>query len=625
MINLVLFVLSGLGFSAGNEQVGLFITSKLGLSDSVSLPIVRFGIGFVVLTVILMCLGFLTGFHIWLLWLVWGIWVCLGILRVFSFRSLLSRNNVIVIESDSLVPWLKWGIFFILLLCFCTVLTPETRHDTFDYHLSIPNTYLAFGKIIEMPWHVFTYMPKNGETLYVLALGIGNDSLAKLIHFIFGCGCLAVIWAFVTSVFGQRQGWLSLFFVVTIPLFGFLATAAYVDLIRSFWELLALFTLYLAWEQKEPKQHIVLLVFSALFAGMAIGTKYTAWLIFLGPYLLLLFIILFFVFPKKPWWFSIILAFFLIAPVVPWLICNALWTGNPMYPFFPSIFGLNTPTALDAYQFIRGHAPETSVFKGFHLIQYVMQRIGNLLLEGNTIVVLGGLSLLLFPWLPRFFPKKKLPLKVFYGLAGFILLSFALFLVGSNNMDGRFCFTTIALLSIPLTITLSAIENTQKEEERWKTWILPGLIGLLFVNALWHRYLLLDNLDESIIPRITTAQREAFLTHHFPNYPMEQWANEHLPKDAFVLGMGYPVRRKEIYGTKHGYIPFLEIGKENPSTEHLARLLAKAGITHILKPYPRTQYKYDWQGLEKNNLVPVYTYRNMTLYRFIAPEDEEGI
>ncbi|MDX9752839.1 MAG: glycosyltransferase family 39 protein [bacterium] len=621
MIHLVLFVLSGLGFSAGSESIGSWIVARFGFPIPSFPFVVRMGLGLVFLTFVLILTGSLVGFVPWMLWLLWLLWVCLGVVRSFSLFHALRAAGA---SSDGLSRGLRWGTVLLLLLCLGTVMTPETRHDTYDYHLSIPNTYLAFGQIIEMPWHVFTYMPKNGEILYVLALAVGNDSIAKLIHFIFGCGCLGAIAAIASRLGGARIGWMAAFCAGTIPLFGFLSTAAYVDLIRSFWELLALLMLFEAWQRNAARQSaLASLALSALFAGMAIGTKYTAWLIFAGPYLLLLGWVTLRA-ARLNWVQGLGLLLLVVLPVLPWLAYNTLWTANPMYPFFPTLFGAHTPAALDAYAFIAGHAPEPGTLCGLSLLNYVSQRIGNLLLEGNNILLLGGIALLLCPWAHRLNPDQKNH-PALYGLILYILLSFSLFLTGSNNMDGRFCFTTLALLAVPLSMLYVIFEDRLRTVSDWKRGLVPGLAALLLLNALWYRAVQLDQLNESLLPRVTQAQRDAFLQNHFPTYPLDNWANQNLPRDAFVLGLGYPVHRKTIYGTKHGYIPFLEPCRDDPAIGHVARLLERAGVTHIVKPYPRTPYAIAWEELEPEFLIPLYEFNNKVICRFIPPENKEGV
>jgi hypothetical protein len=249
---------------------------------------------------------------------------------------------------------------------------------------------------------------------------------------------------------------------------------------------------------------------------------------------------------------------------------------------------------------------------------YMKERIVNLLIEGNTAVLLGLAAIVVMPFMGCWGGKPVFSKTLQTGLIGFVCLSFLLFVVGTNNMDGRFCFATLALLALPLASIFAQVRNRKESQARWIRWILPVLLCLLFGNALWHRHIALVNLQESVIPRITEAQRTSFVERHFPTYPAVVWANENLPESSFVLGMGYPLHRKCIYGTKHGYIPFLEgVNAETP-IEELVTTLQEAGVTHIVKPYPRTIYAVDWSRLEEENLQLVYQYKTMNIYKFVS-------
>jgi hypothetical protein len=613
LTDFVIFALSSLGFGAGSEKIGSLLLNRFFVKPNFALIpfVIRIGVGWVFMTFLLTLCGFLGLLYAPLLWGIWIVWLLAGIWRMTEVRgSWFWRDG----DVSRLGTWAKLFLFIFLLVCLGTVLTPETRHDTYDYHLSIPNHYLVYGKILEMPWHVFTYMPKNGEILYTLALSVGNDSVAKLIHFMFGCLCLAVTWRFVFDLIDKTYAWIAAFFVATLPLFSFMGTAAYIDLIRSFWELLSLYCLFRVWSDICLEEKRLYVFLSSLFAGMAIGTKYTAWLVFMGPYLVLLFLTLYVCFEKRKFVYVPGCLILIALPVFPWLALNWSWTGNPMFPFFPAIFGAHVPSAGDAYAFIRGHAPQA----GDLSFLYIKERIVNLLIEGNTAVLLGLAAIVAMPFMGHPGGKPVFSKTLQAGLIGFVCLSFLLFVLGSNNMDGRFCFATLALLALPLTFIFSQLRNSEKNQAQWVRWILPVLLCLLFGNALWHRHIALVNLQESAIPRITEAQRTSFVERHFPTYPAVVWANENLPESAFVLGMGYPLHRKCIYGTKHGYIPFLEGVHAETPIEELVTVLQEAGVTHIVKPYPRTVYAVDWSQLEEEYLQPVYQYKTMTIYKFVS-------
>lgn len=575
--------------------------------------IVLFGVGLTILSLFLILLGLIgiyteISMYIVLALLIFaGVWRCGSLFHQngFTFESWEK-------EQEFLPMIMRICLTVMLVVCFASLMTPETRHDPYDYHLTVPTLYLAYEYIAEIPWHVFTYMPKNGEILYGLGLGVGNDSVTKLFHFIFGCLCIFTISTFMKEIGNKKVSILAALLTVTLPLFGFLSTSSYIDLARAYWELLALYCLFHCWND-EPTDSSGWLVLSALFAGMALGTKYVAWLVFLPPYSIL-FGLCFAHRYKNRKRTLFVIPFVFMLPFIPWLILNVVWTSNPFYPLFPSIFGMNTPAAKEAYEFFRGHAPPADVYTLSNIFPYIFMRFHRLLLDGNALVLVGIMAILMLPWWRKQLGSEVGTPFVWKGLNLYIVLSGTIFLLACNNDDGRFCFSAIATLSIPAAMFLLALHDYVQKNSSLGQIVLPFIVLVFFLNGLMFRKSQIQDLNEAIMPIITESQREEWLSRKFPNYPLVQWANEHLPENAFVLGMGYPLQRKHISGVKYGYIPFFEGIDPEISPQELSSILQKNGVTHLVKPFHDFSYSIDFSILLAHHLEPEYQYRGMTLY-----------
>ena len=171
---------------------------------------------------------------------------------------------------------------------------------------------------------------------------------------------------------------------------------------------------------------------------MALGCKYVSFLVFLPPYLL---------FTSITFWKKIIphstkiIPLWLLAialPISPWLIYNLIWTGNPIYPLLPSVFGFNIPSAETAYEFIRNHAPQPVHLTVFALPGYIIRRINGLLLDGNALTLIGIIALATSSWWRKQSIGESIPSFAVRGLLAYIVLSSVLFMLGSDNVDGRF-------------------------------------------------------------------------------------------------------------------------------------------------------------------------------------------
>ena len=204
----------------------------------------------------------------------WG-WLVLAVFSVDGLRW--AHRNGRAILHQILAFWREENrtgralIVLCILVCgvngwFC--LSPEIRHDPFDYHLTVANLYTVSGQIVEIPWHVFTYMPKYGEMLYAFILLLGPNILGKLLHCTAGVGVLLLTFALGQRFSGRAAGLISVFLVVLLPLFSFLTTTCYVDLFVALWALAAVFCLAI---QGETERIIAGAIFLGPHAPVPLG------------------------------------------------------------------------------------------------------------------------------------------------------------------------------------------------------------------------------------------------------------------------------------------------------------------------------------------------------------------
>ncbi|MEE9118969.1 MAG: hypothetical protein V3U02_10310, partial [Calditrichia bacterium] len=78
-------------------------------------------------------------------------------------------------------------IFLLALISSIAILSyvPPVSKDALTHHLAVPKLYLNHGGIYEIPSLEFSYYPMNIDLLYMIPLYLGNDILAKYIHFTF--------------------------------------------------------------------------------------------------------------------------------------------------------------------------------------------------------------------------------------------------------------------------------------------------------------------------------------------------------------------------------------------------------------------------------------------------------
>lgn len=229
---------------------------------------------------------------------------------------------------------------------------PPVSRDALTHHLAIPKLYLKHGGIYEIPGIVFSYYPMNMDLLYLVPLYFQNDIAAKYIHFLFALLTALFIYKFLQENIGKLYGLLGALFFLTIPIIIKLSITVYVDLGLIFFSWMCIYFI-LKWFSCQCK--IQYLISSALFCGLALGTKYNALLLLLimGTMIPLFYSITHNkalaqndIARKNRNSLSGLLyggIFILVALIVfsPWMIRNYHWKKNPIYPLYNSWFVSN--------------------------------------------------------------------------------------------------------------------------------------------------------------------------------------------------------------------------------------------------------------------------------------------
>lgn len=240
---------------------------------------------------------------------------------------------------------------------FIGVLGPEHAFDALWYHLTLPKIYLQEHSIFFIPGGLLYYsaMPKLTEMLYVTALAFQGEIAAKVVHYLFGLLAVISLFHFARRYFNFTVSLLVCLVFYSNLVVAWESSTAYIDLARTFYELLALLAFVQWWSKDETKW----LRISALMIGFAISTK------LLAAGSLLVFVCL--IFYKVSRQYGLTRAVLLsgqylvisISVVLPWLLFAFITTGNPVYPIFSTY---HVVTAHDIFSPIRLVKDITSVF-----------------------------------------------------------------------------------------------------------------------------------------------------------------------------------------------------------------------------------------------------------------------
>ncbi|MCB8980928.1 MAG: glycosyltransferase family 39 protein [Ardenticatenaceae bacterium] len=347
--------------------------------DGLETAVFGTGLGFGILGLWVFLLGLVGGFTPAAFWGTMGVAIALTLWQIFKNGTRINADDAD--SSFSLRPprslrlnFPARGIAFYLLivlgLALVIALLPPTDWDGLFYHLKGPKLYLAAGRIIggiDIPHLSF---PALFEMLFTLAMGLRGDITAKLLHFSFIPWLMALVYLIsnkffategtegkenssfssVPSVANRKNGWTAVLILISMPMVLNLGAQAYNDLPLAFYQVAALVAI-LRWRQHEQTGWRVL---SGLFAGLAMGLKYTS---FVTPLLLAGTVVWHYcrhekqTNPQSPSTpplrlcaFALKKAFKPLAVLtlattliaLPWYLKNWAFTGNPVYPF---VFG----------------------------------------------------------------------------------------------------------------------------------------------------------------------------------------------------------------------------------------------------------------------------------------------
>jgi Dolichyl-phosphate-mannose-protein mannosyltransferase len=235
---------------------------------------------------------------------------------------------------DSLPPLPKmWSITFSILIAafsvwyFVNALAPEMSPDGMAYHLWQPAEYVQAHGFARISTSIFANFPQGMELLFLFAFVFGKHSSAALVHFSF----LAVLpWLIVC--YGRRFGFpcagaAAAVLTFASPIVGVDGASAYVDVGLATIGF-ALFYVLQIWDvDRQPG----LLVVAGVLAGFAFAVKYTGVtallyaLIFVGWKLARD--------PKRMFKSALTIGAIVLIFVVPWMVKNWIWAGNPVSPF----------------------------------------------------------------------------------------------------------------------------------------------------------------------------------------------------------------------------------------------------------------------------------------------------
>lgn len=228
-------------------------------------------------------------------------------------------------------------LFVQALVNFTGVLGPEIGFDALWYHLTLPKLYFLAHRISHIQGGLLYYsdIPKNIEMLYISALSLGGETLAKTTHYLMGILCIIAVYKLSRKFLPSYLSFIACIIFYSNLVVGWESISSYVDLGTTFFTTVSVYEFF-NWLDTKKRRFIV---FSAIMTGFAISTKLV--MVNLLPIFILLIIYQGFVSKikiSKLIGDIMVFLFFSILISLPWFVFSYINTQNPFYPLFDPRF-----------------------------------------------------------------------------------------------------------------------------------------------------------------------------------------------------------------------------------------------------------------------------------------------
>ena len=271
-----------------------------------------------------------------------------------ALRLVYDASTVLIAAATTLV-WLCWGrspwssqspdlkpaergwqLLFLIaaavygVLYAVHTLAPETRTDAMGYHLGLVQRYYRHHGFLAITTNIYAQLSQGAEMLYLFAYSLGRESAAKIVHFAYLAASVGALLAFARRHSAPRAGIVAAAVYFTCPVVIPDATSTYNDCALAFTLLVLGYVLKLWWQHRDSAWLVVL----GVLIGFCFGIKYTG-VVGLAAAVVAVFGIL----SRTGSWRAALRACALIGVpagmiALPWLAKNAIFTGNPLAPFF---------------------------------------------------------------------------------------------------------------------------------------------------------------------------------------------------------------------------------------------------------------------------------------------------
>ncbi|MBI5572938.1 MAG: glycosyltransferase family 39 protein [Elusimicrobia bacterium] len=523
---------------------------------------VALGLGIIAYLILLIgAIGFLSGYIIYIIVLAFFI---IGIIDLKNHPS----QSIFPKEKLSMPAIIATVILVVaMLINLSGALSPEIFYDSLVYHLGVPNFYKIHHKIANMPFVFLSNLPAVASMLFTTGLFIKDEIVAKLINYGAGIFTCLVILSISIRYFNLKAGIYAslIFYTITHVMIGSWSCGS--EALLAFFGLISLYGIINFSDKKK-----IWLILSAIFAGIAMGIKYTGLFVAIG--VAAAYIFSYFPSLRKTVNNIIIWGLISFAVVSPWLVKNYIYKKNPVYPYMSGLFPKDSTSD---YEKLKGFIAEARQFGTFSLLDWVKHPWNITMGKIPNSEHFTPLFLMLFPLIFLLgHPPGILKYFIVYFLVVWITWS-----VSSTMI--RFMMPAYPAAGIIIAYYLAG--NFYKS---LKKILLLMVLFVCAVNVYWAGWIYYIQGGWQVV--VGKQSKKDFLSTTHSSYPYGYYAatefiNKNLPKDAKVLfigeGRSFYIDRMPIVSSAHDLTPIVEFAKSSKSADELYLKIKQEGITHI--------------------------------------------
>ena len=408
------------------------------------------------------------------------------------------------------LPAIATGAVMIFLPPAFNALYPPFVGDATYYHLTLAKLYVQHHGFVFAPHVHFSLFPQLAEMLFTCMLAIFDDVAAESVVLLMLALLVLSLYVFGERLFSKTVAYWAAVILLSNPMVVFLGSVAYIDIGLT---LFATMALYACWNCLQDRGS-EWLIWTAIFAGLAAGTKYT------GLFFVALTGVAVVGAGMRRRRYTGVVVFFAVATAVavPWYARSVYYTGNPLFPFFPSVFGYGFWTPEDvARQVSDLHGPQHGFGLGpwsfislpWHLA--FRQQSFNTEATGNP---------LFFLLMPVLLPFALLDRRVL-GLCAVIGVYLLVWFFGSQEM--RYLVAVFPLISLGFAAALTTLLQAAPVRRLGPPVLVTVIVFAVVAYPGWRHGLVWARTFG--LPPVTPVDRDRFLSRRLPTYPAYRFLN----------------------------------------------------------------------------------------------------